>query len=76
MEHEHNDRLGTFANRSRDHVLPERDLARGNLVGNDDGILNFHFGGFVHDAVGPVIDIFLNRHGDWSFGPRAIDRFP
>jgi len=40
------------------------------LVGNDDGILNFHFGNFVRDSVGPVFDIFLNDRGEWSFGLR------
>ena len=53
---------------------PSGILQEAVLVDNDDGILNFQFGEFVREPVGPVIDVFLNRRGEWSFGPRRIGR--
>jgi hypothetical protein len=41
-----------------------------DLVDNNAGILNFQFGRFVCNCVGPVIDIFLNGRGEWSVGPQ------
>jgi len=45
------------------------------LLGNDDGILNFQFGGFLRESVGPVIDISLNERAGWIFGPRQPGMF-
>jgi len=49
---------------------PSGVLQEAILVNNDSGILNFQFGRFVCDCVGPVIDIFLNGRGEWSIGPQ------
>ena len=49
---------------------PSGILQEATLVGNDDGDLNFQFGGFLRESVGPVFDIFLNARGHWSFGER------
>lgn len=49
---------------------PSGILQEATLIGNDDGILNFQFGGFLRESVDPVLDIFLNERGHWSFGPR------
>jgi hypothetical protein len=51
---------------------PSGILQQATLLANDDGILNFQFGDFVCDPVGPVVDICVNRCGDWSFGPQRI----
>jgi hypothetical protein len=45
------------------------------LVGSDDGILNFQFGGFLLESVGPVFDISLNERGEVSFGERQPGMF-
>ncbi len=54
---------------------PSGILQEATLVGNDDGILNFQFGGFLTESVGPVLDISLNERGDWSFDERQPGLF-
>jgi len=54
---------------------PSGILQEAILVGNDDGILNFQFGSFLRESVGPVFDISLNERGDWSFGERQPGMF-
>jgi hypothetical protein len=49
---------------------PNGILQEAVLVSNGEGLLNFQFGGFVRDWVGPVVDIFLNGAGKWSVGPQ------
>ncbi len=45
---------------------PSGILQEAVLLDNDDGILNFQFGDFVRESVGPVTDIFLNSRGECS----------
>ena len=47
---------------------PRGILQAAVLVAKDGGILNFQFGEFLRESVGPVFDICLNEHGEWSFG--------
>ena len=47
---------------------PNRILQEAVLIRNDHGIFNFQFGEFLRESVGPVFDICLNEHGEWSFG--------
>jgi hypothetical protein len=54
---------------------PSGILQEAVLIGNDDGILNFQFGGFLSESVGPVFDISLNERGDWTFGERQPGMF-
>ena len=54
---------------------PSGILQEATLVGNDDGILNFQFGGFLFESVGPVIDISVNERSGWTFGPRQPGMF-
>ena len=54
---------------------PSGILQEATLVGNDDGILNFQFGSFLFESVGPVIDISLNERGGWAFGARQPGTF-
>jgi hypothetical protein len=51
--------LQGIAAQLRECQIPARAL----LVGNDGGRLTFHFGGFVSDWVGPILDIFHNGRG-------------
>lgn len=54
---------------------PSGILQEATLVGNDDGILNFQFGGFLSESVAPVFDISLNERGDWTFGEHQPGMF-
>jgi hypothetical protein len=54
---------------------PSGILQEAVLIGNDDGILNFQFGGFLRESVGPVFDISLNERRDWTFGERQPGMF-
>jgi len=54
---------------------PSGILQEAVLIGNEDGILNFQFGGFRSGSVGPVFDISLNERGDWTFGERQPGMF-
>ena len=54
---------------------PSGILQEAILLGHDEGILNFQFGGFLRQSVGPVIDISLNELGSWTFGPRQPGMF-
>jgi hypothetical protein len=49
---------------------PNGLLQEAILVDNDAGTMNFQFGTFVCDCVGPVIDLFLNGRGKGSVGPQ------
>jgi hypothetical protein len=42
---------------------PSGILQEAVLVANDDSTLNFQFGEFLRDSIGPVFDIFLDEHG-------------
>jgi hypothetical protein len=49
---------------------PNGILQEAFLIRNDEGMLSLQLGGFVHNCVGPIIDIFLNGSGKWRLGPQ------